>query len=430
MLNIVLKPHRANLKANTADEQKLFVMLKLIPEAAVAQTRPPLAYALVVDTSGSMAGKKLDQAIQAAHGLIDDARLAPEDQLAVIHFDDNANTLLPLSPLAQKPAARQAVESMRRYSGGTKMAKGMRLALQELQSVPSHIAKRVFLLTDGQTFDEPDCRKLAVQFAESNTPIIAIGIGDEYNEELLMELAQTTQGRPYHYPHNQLQEILNVEVGASVREVVTDLQATVASVKGVQLQSLTRVYPSLAEVSLEQRPYRLGNIAAGDHTVFVLEFTISGIARPPSRVRIAQVGLAGYAPALNRRDEFPVADLFVNFTPDESAVAEVDPEVLSYVQQKNIDRMVQEAARLATVDAARARQTLQVAASMTQQLGNVAMTQMLQNALGELNQQGAISADTVKTLRVGGRTQTVKVGGASPTPGLPSDEEIRRLTDA
>ena len=47
---------------------------------------------------------KLDQAIQAAQTLINDARLTPEDQVAVIHFDDEAHSLLPLSPLSGKQA--------------------------------------------------------------------------------------------------------------------------------------------------------------------------------------------------------------------------------------------------------------------------------------------------------------------------------------
>jgi Ca-activated chloride channel homolog len=54
MLNAILKPHRAALRAGSAEPQKLYVMLKLIPREEVAAARPPLVLALVVDTSGSM----------------------------------------------------------------------------------------------------------------------------------------------------------------------------------------------------------------------------------------------------------------------------------------------------------------------------------------------------------------------------------------
>ncbi len=466
MLDITVKPHRASLKANAAEAQKVFLMLKMIPNAEVAQARPPVAIALVIDTSGSMMEfanqqlacqeistrgiqgqqvssrdgthnavnltlpTKLDQAIEAAHYLVDDSRFAPEDQLTIVHFDDNAAVLLPLTPLSNKQAAHQAVESLRNHSGGTQMSKGMEIARQQLSGIPAQTAKRVFLLTDGRTTDEAACLPIAGQFAETNTPVVTIGIGEEYNENLMRDLADISQGRPYHLQTmDALREILDVEIGSSTREVITDLQATVSAVKGVVLDKVVRVYPSLSDVSVSTQPYKLGNVAAEDYTVFVFEFTISGISRPPSRARIMQVGLAGYAPALRRRDEFPPQDIFVAFSLDAAAIAAVDPEVLGYVQQMNVDRLMQEAARYATVDAGRARQTLQVAMGMTRSVGNSAMTRMLRDAEEELNQTGTISAGTRKTIALGGRTKTVKTG-SSEAGQAPSEDEIRRLTGA
>jgi Ca-activated chloride channel family protein len=293
------------------------------------------------------------------------------------------------------------------------------------------VAKRVLLLTDGKTFDEPDCRPLAGQLAGANAPVISIGVGTDYDEKLLADLAQLSQGRPYHLQDmTQLRGIFDAEVGSCVREVVTDLQATVAVVKGVSLDKVIRVYPSLSEVSLGSQPYRLGNVPAGDYMVFILELTTAGLARPPSRVRLARVGLAGHAPGLGRRDEFEPHDLFLAFTTDEAAVAAVDAEVLGYVQQTNVDRLVQDAVRQATVDAGQARKTLQLAAGMTRRLGNAAMTRMLENALEELNHTGTISAGTRKTVVLGGRTKTIKTGGAGALEGVPSEEEIRKLTGA
>ena len=44
-----------------------------------------------------------------------------------------------------------------------------------------------------------------------------------------------------------------------------------------------------------------------------------------------------------------------------------------------------------------------------------------------------ISAGTAKTIKMGAKTQTIKVGGPQDSGsggGLPSDEEIRKLTGA
>ena len=465
MLNIAFTPHRNSLLVGTSDPQKLFAMLKMIPTSEVIGSRAPLAFALVIDTSGSMREyadqekadreirtrglhgqsetsdgtsyesfnlqqqTKLDQAIEAAHKLVDDSRLLLTDKITLIHFDTEADTLLPLTPLTQRSMLHQAIDSLRDHSGQTFMAKGMTCAQQQLCDLPKETAKRVVLLTDGATQGEGACRRLAGSFAEANTPIIAVGIGPEYKEQLMLELAQISQGRPYHL-HNmgQLEEILDSEVGSSVREVITDLQVKVAQVKGVSLTSVARVFPSLSEATLESQPIRLGNVAAGDYTVFIFEFTVAGLPRPASRVRLAQVSLTGSAPGLGRHEEFAPQELFVTFTTDEATVASVNPEVLGYVQQKNVDNLIQKAMGQATINAGQARQTIQVALGMTQRVGNPAMTKVLNNALDELNKTGTISAGTRKTVALGGRTKTVKAGEGVPLAGLPSEEEIRKLS--
>ncbi|MEM8777597.1 MAG: VWA domain-containing protein [Cyanobacteria bacterium P01_G01_bin.49] len=449
MLNPCLKPHRNKLKANTTEEQKLFVMLKVIPQAEIAKTRSSLALALVIDTSSSMQeyadqikaekeikmrglqgqqentrdgtyqvfklsqDTKLKQAIKAGQALIDDRRLTLEDKLTVIHFDDKGKTLLPLTTLSNnnKRDAYQAINELERYSGGTQMSQGMLCAQKELSKLPPQVAKRVLILTDGRTFDESECESLAPQFAESNTPLITIGIGEDYNEELLLKLSEISLGRPYHLQEiSQLSEIFEQEVGSTVKEVVTDLQATISTVKGVKLESITRVYPSLSPVDIiNSKKCMLGNIIAGDYTVFVLELIVSKIERPPSRVRIAQLGLVGNAPALNRREEFPVLDLFVEFTTDKEAWGDVDEEVLGYVQQKNLDCMIQDAVQQAPVNPQKARQTLQMAQNITKIQGNSAVTKMLDNAVDEFNKTGKISSNTTKTIRAGSRTKTIKV---------------------
>jgi Mg-chelatase subunit ChlD len=436
MLNLVLKPHRTHLKAQTTEPQKLFVMLRCIPERQVAQTRPPLALALVIDTSGSMRDEvdntiKLERAIQAAHKLVDDPHLRPEDKIAIIQFDDESRILLPISPL-QRGKAHQVIDTLRQYSGGTQMGKGMRNALNQLGKEPPEVAKRLILLTDGMTFDEEDCRALAIQLAETNTPIIAIGIGEEYNQDLLIELSDTTKGRSLHLQNiQQLDQFFSQEVQQAVREVVTDLRLKVQVVRGVTLDAITRVYPNLVEVPLGEQPYRLGNIPAGDYTVFILEFTVSGIPRLPSRVRLAQLTLWASAPGLKQRQvEFPPKELFVTFTNDETAIAQIDPEVLDYVQQKNVDNLVAQATRLlAQGKTQEARQTLQYAQRITQRLNNLGQTRLLQNALEELNRTGTISENTRRTLRMGGRTMTIKSGKTEPIEGL-SEEDIRKITGA
>ncbi len=464
MLNIQLKPHRNALKSGSTEAQKLFAMLKLIPDAEAAATRAPLALALVIDTSASMqafadqdAARQLaknaapignvvdggtykgydlnlptllDQAISAAHAMVDDPHFAPNDRIALVHFDDDARVLLPLTPVSNRAGIHAAIELLRDYAGGTHMGKGLQTALGELGKLGPEVAKRAIVFTDGATFDEEECIAAMPEFARLNIPFIGVGFGEEYNDDLLKQLADATLGKPYGIRDIQdFAALIGAEVAQTAREVVTNLRATISTVKGVSIDSISRVAPSLNDVDTAQKPFLLGNIERGDFTVFIIEMTISGLERPPARARVAQVGLVATAPGLNKVTEFPPQDLFVLFTPDEAATAQVDPEVISYVQQKNVGKMVGEAMRTVALNPGQARQTLQIAAGMTQRIGNGAATQMLQGALDELDKTGTISVATNKTVALGVRTKTVRTAamGDGGTGGL-SPDEIRKLT--
>ena len=465
MLKTVIRPHRSALKADTTDEQKVFVMMKLIPSAEIASSRPPLALTLIIDTSASMrafADQKaavqdaaraggghasfvdnanyqsvdlnlptlLDQAIEAAHALIDDPQLLPTDSIAIIHFDDDAHTLLPLTPLLHKAQAHQAVEELRNFAGETHLSKGLHLALQEVGRATPDAAKRVFVLTDGAASDEAKCWPLLPSFSKINAPLIGIGFGEEYNEKLLTQMADATQGRPYHLKNmsDLADEVLAREVAQTTREVVTDLRLKVSVVNGVSLDAITRVHPAIIDVSREEQPYRLGNIAAGDYTIFVLEFSIAGIARPASHTGLAQLSLSGNVAGTNENRTLPPHDLVLEFVSDANASGAIDAEVLGYVQQKNVGRLVEDAMRVAPNDPQRARQSLQASSGMTQKLGNTPMTQMLGEALEELDATGQISNQTTKTVSLGMRTKTVKTQALNTEAGGLSPEEIRRLT--
>jgi len=463
MLNIQLKPHRNALKSGTTEPQKVFAMLKLIPDAEAAATRPPLALALVIDTSASMqafadqeAAKALaknaapvgnvvdggtykgynldlptllDQAISAAHAMVDDQRFAPADRICLVHFDDDARILMPLTPISNRAGIHAAIELLRDYAGGTNMGKGMKAALVELGRVGPEVAKRAIIFTDGATFDEDDCIALAPDYAHLNIPIIAVGFGGEYNDDLLKQLADATLGKPYGLSDiKDFAALIGAEVAQTTREVVTNLRATVSTVKGVSIDSISRVAPSLNDVDTSQKPFLLGNIERGDFTVFIIEMTISGVERPPSRARVAQIGLVATAPGLGKITEFPPQSLFIEFTLDEAATAQVDPEVISYVQQKNVGKMVGEAMRTVSLNPDQARRTLQIAAGMTQRIGNGAATQMLQGALDELDSTGTISVATNKTVALGVRTKTVRTAAMEGGTGGLSPEEIRKLT--
>ena len=457
MLNVTLKPHRPYLRASGGG-QKLFVMLKLLPTPEAGRSRPRVSLAAIIDTSGSMrepapgttpelvptdpvtvdgktynatykGSSKLDVAMEAARRLVESPDLQPDDAVSLIQFDDRSEILASGRVGEDRTRLAAAIARLPEFSGGTQMAPGLRNAEAELRGQADG-TRTVLLLTDGLAIDEEECREAATALAALRARIVALGVGEEYNEDLLAELCSITQGKPYDFRDmTALPRIFEEELGSAARQVVSDVQLTLKTVRDVRLVSATRAYPSLADLDPAQAPLPLGSLEAGDHTIFVLELDVP--ERPAVRARLAQIGATYWVPADQYRGEIPPIDLTIEFTTDESLAAAVDPEVMGYVQQRNVDNLIRQATEQARRNPEQAAKTLQVARSMTQRLGNRAMTVALGTAEQELRSRGTISIGTRKTIKLGARTQTMQVGPADDMPqDVPSEEEIRRLTGA
>jgi Ca-activated chloride channel homolog len=456
MLNVSIKPHRPFLRA-AAGVQKLFVMVKLLPAPEANSVRPRADLAVVIDTSGSMRepapgtkpelvrtdpvtvdGKtynasfngttKLDVAMDAVRRLLESPNLHDEDTVALIQFDDASEVLADGSVGSDKSALTAAIDQLQKFSGGTRMGLGLRNAEKTLQD-EGQGSRTVLLLTDGLAVDEDESREAATSLAAQQARIVALGVGEEYNEDLLAELASVTRGKPYDFRDmTSLPEIFEQELGSATRQVISDVQLTLQTVRDVRLVSAMRVYPSMAELDPTQTPLQLGSLEAGDHTIFILELDVP--ERPTVRARLAQLAVTYAVPAAGYRGESPPMDVVVEFTTDESLTASVDPEVMGYVQQRNVDALVRQATEQAETNPEQAARTLQVARSMTRRLGNIGMTMALGKAEDELRDGKTISIGTRKTIKLGSRTQTMKVGAGDEPENVPTNDEIRRLTGA
>jgi Ca-activated chloride channel family protein len=173
-----------------------------------------------------------------------------------------------------------------------------------------------------------------------------------------------------------------------------------------------------------QEPVPLGNAAANDETVFILEFALE--SRAASRVRIAQIGLTYDVPGQNRRGELPPQNLVAQFVAGQDFSAQVDAEVMGYVQQCNIAQLVSEATKVVDKNPQKAEELLETARRMTQRLGNEAMTTSLTEAQNELRKTRRISPGTSKTIKMGSKGKTVRMGG--DVNDQLSEEQIRQIS--
>lgn len=140
--------------------------------------RVPLAVALVIDTSHSMAGGRLDRAKVAAAKFIE--MLRPDDLVEVLSFSDRANMEYALG-LSHEQATRSLTELS--ASGMTGLYEAVLVALRDLERAPRHrtadYLNVMIVLSDGDDtrsrlgFDE-----LIEQVRRSGVLIYTISLRD------------------------------------------------------------------------------------------------------------------------------------------------------------------------------------------------------------------------------------------------------------
>ncbi len=159
----------------------------------------------VVDTSGSMAGKAMEQARKAMLYCL--GRLAPRDRFSVIRFSTEAETLFQGLAAASPGNLARAKEFVADWqaSGGTNFEEALKLALE----VPgtSGRPRLIVLVTDGRpTIGETDDETLlrlvtraqqsrgdAEGPRQGDLRIFPVAIGSEINTHLLDRIAEQTR---------------------------------------------------------------------------------------------------------------------------------------------------------------------------------------------------------------------------------------------
>lgn len=187
-----------------------------VPETR-PEMRPPMEVALVVDTSGSMAGAKIENARTAAAMLV--RNLKDGDIVALDAFSDHARTIVGPTRLD----ATSRTEILRRISevtpsGSTNMFAGLSLGESQLAAAPaSHTIRRVVVVSDGIANVGPSSPDSLGMLAErglsSRTQVTSLGVGNDYDERTLNALAIRSSGRMYHLSEpRELAQILRGEL--------------------------------------------------------------------------------------------------------------------------------------------------------------------------------------------------------------------------
>jgi len=235
-LKLNLVPDRGLLLKGSPQEVVVKIDLSAIAQRTKAH-RTPLNLAVVLDKSGSMTGAKLEKTKQAALQLVD--RLAPEDVFSLVLFSDRAEVLVPAQRVEDKASLRRRIESIS-AGGSTALFAGVRLGADQIQEYfSSKRINRVILLSDGLANIGPsstgDLRRLGAQLAAGGLAVTTIGVGDDYNEDLMAALAGASDANYYYVKDTEkLPGIFAKELGELLAVAAREIKIEITCPEGVK----------------------------------------------------------------------------------------------------------------------------------------------------------------------------------------------------
>lgn len=386
---------------SSAENFVLYVLLEAVARGK-GGGRLPLNLGVVIDRSGSMYDEqRLEFVVEAVKFLADS--LAPEDKVAIVAFADSAKVIATPEQVHNRDSVRRAVDEidLLDIGGGTQMALGMRAAIEEVKkNLDTSRLNRVLVLTDGQTYEETACIDLVQQNREQIS-FSTIGVGVEFNEKLLMRLAQDSNGK-YHFIGNpaEIPNIFEDELLGLRSVTVRNGRIDVTLSQGVQVRESFRASPEIYAMGSplvgEDRKisYDIGDLETGLPGSVLLTLVLP--PRNPGSVRILQSTFHYEVPGTGEAEA--TCDLAIEYTLDRTLTSKRNGRVMSLVDQVSIAKLqakAEEELKAGNVD--RATRLLGNAIQGTQRLGLSKATQALAGLLDQVKKTQTLQTKAAKT---------------------------------
>ena len=310
--------------------------------------RPRLNLALVIDRSGSMAeARKLDFVKTAAHHLVD--MMGPDDLLSIVTYSQHVEVPWPSRPVGRDREAIHRIISGVYPGGSTFLSGGLEEGFRQARvGKRKSTMNRVLLLSDGLAnvgvTNRATLRERAGDMAENGISVSTFGVGNDFDEELMMRIAGGGGGN-YRYlgDPERIVAALEAEFHTASRTAASDVEIIIRLKRDCRFGSvLGRDWRRDGDSYI----IRLGDLSAGERRTVFAKVNVAG-ERTGLR-EVGEVALRYRDPATSKTVTASSKAVSLELVRDERIYREgFDRSVQEKRAVAEANVLVQEAARLA-----------------------------------------------------------------------------------
>jgi len=288
------------------------------PPPPETRERPAVNLAIVLDRSGSMSGSKLEKAKEAAIEAL--RHLGPQDIFAVVVYDHNVQTVVPAQSARNMEWIEARIRKIR-PGGNTALFGGVSQGAAEVRrNLGGGYVHRIILLSDGLANVGPsspqDLGRLGAALIKENISVTTVGVGVDYNEDLMTSLSQSSDGNSYFVESSfDLPRIFTSELGDVLNVVAKKVQLIIECPDGVRP---LKIIGRQGRIRGRQAELYLNQLYGNQEKYALLEVEISG-GRSGENKEIAFARVI-YENPFTRNNEQATGRAFARFSRDRNEV--------------------------------------------------------------------------------------------------------------
>ena len=221
-----------------AGSERFLTVTVRAPAVEGEAVRQPVNLAVVMDASGSMsAAGKIDYAKGAAKHLVQ--QMERGDSYSLVTFNDDATVVVGASDVSDPKRVMRRIDQVYE-GGGTNLFAGMSHGDKQIRSaLDSGEVGRMVILSDGKAnvgVTDPDSlARFAAEAASRGVSVSAIGLGVDYNEDLLARISDLGGGTyAFIDDPRELESVFSEELARSASLVARDTRVNIQFPAGVE----------------------------------------------------------------------------------------------------------------------------------------------------------------------------------------------------